>query len=407
MMGRVPYRCSSTVEPWLVPVNAAELLKDLVALFLQYVFMPAEASTILALWVVHTFCYDLRRCTPILGVTSSQRRCGKTTLMSLLLSVVNRPLAASNISPSCVFRAIDLWHPTLLIDEADSFLRDNEELRGILNSGHTRDLAYVLRTSGEEHEPRRFSTWAPKALALIGKLPPTLHDRAIVVELARKTPGDRVERLADFDGTDLQRRCLRWVDDHALEIKASDPDIPGGTHDRAADNWAPLLAIADAAGGDWPARARQALAAQPDEPDDAAAVMLLADIRQFFKKKGVDKVFTADLLAYLIAIEARPWNEWRRGKPLTARQLAGLLQPFKIRPGTKREGEDTFKGYYMKSFEDAFLRYLPADSSVTPNSSVTDSNPLQPAPELVCDGVTDRKGGEDEGRETGTLWTDP
>ena len=253
----------------------------------------------------------------------------------------------------------------------------------------------MLRTAGEEHEPRRFSTWAPKALALIGKLPPTLHDRAIVVELARKTPGDRVERLTDFDGTDLRRRCLRWVEDHASEIKTSDPGIPGGTHDRAADNWAPLLAIADAAGGDWPARALQALAAQPDEPDDSAAVMLLADIRQFFKK-GVDKVFTADLLAYLIAIEARPWNEWRRGKPLTARQLAGLLQPFKDQTRDKEGGSGHVQGLLHEVVRRRLsLAIFPLitsvtpsqfrqdagrrdSSSVTPKSSVMESDPRNP-----------------------------
>lgn len=236
--GEVPL--FAEVDQWPYPVNGAELLEDLATVFLRYVFMPPHASTILALWVIHTFCYSLRRCTPILGLTSPQKRCGKTTLMGLLLAMVNRPLAASNISPSCVFRAIDLWHPTLLVDEADSFLRDNEELRGILNSGHTRELAYVVRAVGEDHEPRQFSTWAPKALALIGKLPSTLHDRAIVVELARKTSGERVERLADYDGTDLRRRCLRWAEDHAEEIKTADPSIPAGTHDRAADNCAAL-----------------------------------------------------------------------------------------------------------------------------------------------------------------------
>ena len=69
----------------------------------------------------------------------------------------------------------------MLIDEADSFLRNSDELRGVLNSGHTRDSAFVIRTVGEDHEPRRFSTWGAKAIALIGKLPDTLADRSIEV----------------------------------------------------------------------------------------------------------------------------------------------------------------------------------------------------------------------------------
>lgn len=411
------------VDPWPHPVNGAKLLEDLAAAFLRYVFMPLTASTILALWVIHTFCYDLRRCTPILGLTSPQKRCGKTTLMSLLLSVSNRPLAASNISPSCVFRSIDLWHPTLLIDEADSFLRDNEELRGILNSGHTRDLAYVVRNTGDEHEPRQFSTWAPKALALIGKLPPTLHDRAIVVELARKTPGELVERLAGFDGADLRRRCLRWAKDNAETVRAADPCIPPGTHDRAADNWAPLLAIADAAGGDWPARARQALAAQPDELDDSVAVMLLADIRQFFEDSGEDRALTANLVDYLTGIEERPWSDWRRGKPLTANQLARLLAPFKIKPAVIRVGAHTPRGYTLDAFEDAFTRYLTPSlpikgksirntatmasrghssdfQAATSDTNVADQYQPKPAPDIGCCGVA---GQITPDRETGVI----
>lgn len=46
-----------------------------------------------------------------------------------------------------------MWKPTMLIDEADTFLCDNDELRGVLNTGHTRATAYVIRTVGEDHEP--------------------------------------------------------------------------------------------------------------------------------------------------------------------------------------------------------------------------------------------------------------
>ena len=239
-------------EPWPYPVNGAELLKDIAAAYRRYVILPEHADTALALWTIHTYSYDHGRCTPILALTSPQKRCGKTTLMSVLLSMVNKPLAASNISPSCVFRSIDRWQPTLLIDEADSFLKDNEELRGIINSGHTRELAYVIRNVGDDHEPRRFSTWCSKAIALIGKLPPTLHDRAIEIPLVRKTASEAVERFMEFDGTDIRRKCARWVADHAGELREADPAVPPELHDRAADNWRPLLAIADLAGGEWP-----------------------------------------------------------------------------------------------------------------------------------------------------------
>ena len=89
------------------------------------------------------------------------------------------PLLSGNITPAALFRAIEAWKPTLLIDEADTFAKMNDELRGILNAGHTRDTAFVVRAEGDANEPRLFSTWAPKVVAAIGRLPDTIEDRAI------------------------------------------------------------------------------------------------------------------------------------------------------------------------------------------------------------------------------------
>ncbi len=363
-------------EPWPEPVNGAELLDEIAATYRRYVVLPEHADTALALWTVHTYSYDYGRCTPILALTSPQKRCGKTTLMSVLLSMVNKPLGASNISPSCVFRSIDRWQPTLLIDEADSFIKDNEELRGIINSGHTRELAYVIRAVGDDHEPRRFWTWCPKAIALIGKLPPTLHDRAIEIQLVRKTAAEVVHRLNGFDGVDIRRKCARWVSDHASELREADPPVPSELHDRAADNWRPLLAIADLAGGEWPQRARTAAKAlsEGDDSTESYAVMLLVDIRGLFEDRQVDRLFSEDIVEHLHTLEDRPWPQWGRSqKPITKNQVARLLKQFKIKPGTKRQGDETFKGYKREQFTDAFFRYLPAIQSVTPSQRKPDA----------------------------------
>jgi hypothetical protein len=134
------------------------------------VAVPRCADIAAALWTVHAHALEAAGASPLLTLTSPEKRCGKTTMLLLLARLVPRALLSSNISPASLFRIVERYSPTLLVDEADSFLRDNEELRGILNSGHTRDAAFVVRTVGDEHEPRRFSTWAPKAVALIGRL---------------------------------------------------------------------------------------------------------------------------------------------------------------------------------------------------------------------------------------------
>jgi putative DNA primase/helicase len=186
------------LEPWTEPVDGAELLKDVAVTCRRYVVLPKHADTAIALWVVFTHAIGSGGYRADSGAhVAPEKRCGKSTVLALLGRLVPRSLPAVNISGPCLFRAVEAWSPTLLIDEADSFLRNSEELRGILNSGHTRDLAFVIRNVavGDDYEPRRFKTWGAKAIALIGKLPDTLADRSIEISLKRKLPGEPTERL--------------------------------------------------------------------------------------------------------------------------------------------------------------------------------------------------------------------
>ena len=128
-------------------------------------------------------------------ITAPEKQCGKSQLLTLIGKLSNRPLVASNITTQSLFRVVEAFSPTLLIDEADSFMRENEDLRGIINSGHTRQSAFAIRCVGDNHEPTRFSTWGAKAISGIGSLPDTIMDRAIIFNLRRKLPGEEVERL--------------------------------------------------------------------------------------------------------------------------------------------------------------------------------------------------------------------
>jgi putative DNA primase/helicase len=353
-------------------------------LYTRYLVLPAGAADMLALWTVHTYTHAAAQVTPRVGIESPQKRCGKTTLLALMGAVVARPLPASHITPAALFRAIEQWQPTMLIDEADTFLHNNDELRGVLNAGHTRSQAYVIRTVGEEHEPRAFGVWAPVAIALIGQLPSTLADRAIVVKMRRKLPSEQVERLRLErleEVKTLRRRCRRWAQDTLASLQTIDPTIPEGLHDRAADNWRPLCAIAAEAGGEWPQRVAQAIKAlTPHERDDeAAGVMLLEDMRQLFTERATDKLSSTEIVAALHKFEERPWSEWgRQEKPITARQIARLLAPFDIKPKSIRIGPDTPKGYEQNDFGDAWARYLSLRSATPPQPS-TDAGLQDPA----------------------------
>lgn len=361
-------------EPWPDPVVGAPLLDELVTSIRRHVALPTpHHAAAVALWVAHTWVLDAFEVTPRLAITSPTKRCGKTTLLTVSGALVRRPLPSSNITSAALFRAVEAFAPTVLIDEADTFLGDRDELRGLLNAGHHRASAWVIRTVGDDHEVRRFFVFAPVAIAAIGSLPDTLTDRSIRLELLRREPGEevqplRLDRLADFGP--LRRKLARWAVDHMDALKAADPQVPDGLHDRAADNWRPLLAIADAAGGRWPEWAREAarvLERVPDGEDADVRVQLLADLKALFDERGVDLLPTGEILKALNEMEDRPWAEWSRGQPMTAQALAKALKPFGIRPGRKGEGprgdRTSVRGYHRDVFREAWARYLPGGGS--------------------------------------------
>ena len=359
------------VEPWPGEVDGASLLTDLVAAIESYVILPSGAAIAVALWLLFAHAHDAFQISPILAIQSPTHRCGKSTLLNVLQPLVPRALPAANTSTAALFRAVDAWSPSLLIDEADSFALDNNELRGVLNSGHNRANAYVLRCDGDDNEPKRFTTWAPKAIALIGTLQRTLQDRSIVLRLKRKLKTEqvkqlRLDRVGDLEV--LNRQAARWTADNLDVLRDLDPEMPTDLNDRAADNWRPLMAIAARAGGGWTDKAwRAARLLSGGETEKASkGVMLLEDIRKILLGRDLDKISSADLVAALIAIEDASWGDHKRGKAITQNGVARELEEFRIFPGSVRIGQNTPKGYKRTQFEDAWQRYCPPSDLADP-----------------------------------------
>lgn len=404
----------SDVEPWIGPVNGNELLNGILESLRAHVILPNLIAPGVVCWVLLTYCYDAFRVLPILGIVSPQKRCGKTTLEEWLSAHCNRSLIASNISSAAVFRVIEKYHPTLLIDEADTYLNGNDELRGVINSGHTRAGAFVVRVQGDAHEPVKFSTWTPKALAMIGDLKETIRDRSILVSLRRKSPDETIKMMSpDFvsERVNIRRMCRRWADDHFDLLKTLHPQMPKTGNDRMTENWFPLLCIAELVGGDWPTMVRKAITDAIDaDEDDNVNVRLLSDIKTIFS--GANRLFSDDIVEALKNIPESPWADWGRGKGLSTNQLARLLKPFKITSKTLRIGEDRLKGYECSAFQDAFRRYLSPDGgfqtvttcqmnninyldcfqNVTKAMDVTVDNGHKHPKSLGCHDVTDGKG---------------
>jgi Protein of unknown function (DUF3631) len=400
-------------EPWPEAVDGAELIGGIVAQIQRFVVLSDHAALAAALWVIHTHAHDAAFISPRLVALSPTKRCGKSSLFRILARIARRPLPTSNISPTAMFRVIEVASPTLFCDEMSS-IGDPEratEVRGVVNSSHCRADARVIRNVPvpDGYEPRAFSTWAPMALAYIKHVDDQIRDRSIIIPMQRKAPGQAVAQLrldADQGFGALASKAARWASDHFDALRRADPDVPRELNDRAADNWRCLLAIADLAGGPRHDRARDAAVALSTDADDedTISVEVLRDLQVVLDSLNADRLASEAIVAHLAGLEGRPWAEFgRAGKPITKHQLARLLRPFKVAPKTiKLADGTTAKGYMRESFSDLWNRYFQTvtpsqptatatfgdSQTVTAESEVTVANRPKATATATCDGVT-------------------
>jgi hypothetical protein len=353
------------IQAWPDPIDGADLLDAVVAAVKRYVIIDPVMARAVALWIVAVHGFAAFQIFPRLFVTGPEPNCGKTTLADVVSFLVPRPLPVSNISPAALFRVIAAARPTLVLDEFDSYSTEvAEALRQIIDAGHKRGGA-VIRVVGEAEEPRLFDAYAPLAIAAIGNIAATLASRSITIRLRRKLASEAVASLSLVRADDLDeltRRIARWAADYRAELVEAAPVMPAGIFNRAADNWRPLLAVADLAGGGWGDLAREtaeALVGADQADADTVRVQLLTDIKAAFAAENTDRLASERLVAYLVGLEHRPWPEFGKArKPITKVTVARLLKPLGILPTTVRFADGTVvKGYHQDSFADAFARY--------------------------------------------------
>jgi Protein of unknown function (DUF3631) len=352
-----------------VPINGAELLNGIASTFRRHLSLPDRAPEAIALWVLFAHSFDAWQASPRLLFTSPVPQCGKSTALAMIGSLAPRARLASNVTAPVVFRLIEQEHPTLLIDEADTFLGAKSDLGGILNSGHTPAAAFVWRCDGPEHKPRPYSTWTPLVIAGIGTVSPALHTRSIEIKMRRRRADEDIQPLTSIALADLDRLnqvASLWAIENVGALAAAAPAMPVGLINRARDNWCPLLAIADLAGGHWPDLARIAASTLSGGAEELSkGVKLLGGIRKVLEAKGGTRISSDALCRALSDLEDAPWADHAGSAILTTRRLAAELKPFGITPRVFREGKRTPRGYAWDQFEDAFARYLPP-SAVEP-----------------------------------------
>jgi hypothetical protein len=409
--------------------RAGERMIEAVCTFLaRFVSYPSEHAHVAhALWIVHAHMMACWDSTPRLAFLSAEPASGKTRALEVTELLVPNPVSTVNVTPAYLFRKVGSDDgATILFDEVDTVFgpraKDNEDIRGLLNAGHRRGATTgrcVVR--GKEIVLEELPAYAAVALAGIGWLPDTLLSRSVIIRMRRRHSGEQVEgfrrRIHETQGWKLRDQIAVWARGAASEVKW--PVLPAEVADRDADVWEPLIAIADAVGGDWPNRARRAavaLVAASKEVEPSLGIRLLTDLRVVFGE--AEEMSSKSILNGLIAMEEAPWSDLR-GKPLDERSLAHRLKQYGVKSKTIRQGSATPRGYLRADLVDLWARYIPARSA----TSATSETPASAAPartssvSLVADVLhpsgdgrvcahCDRSGGEfcDASLNGGAIW---
>ena len=365
------------------PPDGAAALEAAHEVLVRFCVLPVpEAAHAVVLWCAATHALPALPAAPRLVITSPVKRAGKTRLLDVIEGISYAPLPTMNATTAAVFRSLDVNHPpTLLFDEVDTIFgsaraaENNEDLRGLLNAGFQRGKA-ALRCVGPTQKPTLFPTFAMAALAGIGALPDTITDRAVNIRMRRRKPGETVRPFRER----RDRPTLEKVRSALTTWLATDPSAAAALtvaepqmdlEDRAADVWEPLIAVADLAGGRWPALARAAvtkLTADAAEDDtETVGVQLLHDLHEVFGSVTSDWVPTEVLQLHLRQLDGAPWSEM----DLTGHKIGKLLGEFGIK--SVRNPERTKRGYTRVAFTDAWERYPvhePSDQASEPSRSV-------------------------------------
>ncbi|BAG19735.1 MULTISPECIES: DUF3631 domain-containing protein [Streptomyces] len=373
-------------------IDGAALLDAVEAFHRRFNAFPTEAAYVaVALWDAHTHLLDCFDSTPRLAFLSPEPGSGKTRALEVISTLVPHPMHAVNASPAALFRAVadEAGRPTILFDEIDTVFgpkaKDNEDLRGLLNAGHRKSgVSYRCVGDGGTQTVVAFPSYCAVAMGGLGSLPDTILARSVIIRMRRRARNERVEpfraRIHEPQGHALRDQLITWAEQVRPRVDGAFPDMPEGITDRPADVWEPLLAVADAAGGTWPERARQAcvdLVTAVNEDDRASlGVKLLTDLRDHVFP-GEVTVSTVEILHLLNGLEESPWGDLD-GRPLNARTLSKTLKEYvtakskPISPRPLRIGGQIVKGYHRDDLTDAWNRYCPPP----PESSVTSVTPL-------------------------------
>lgn len=397
-------------------LDGASVLDAVEAFIRRFVAFPSiHCIVAVVLWAAHTHAPTKTfYVTPRLVLDSAEPGSGKTRVLELLALLVLRPEMTISATVAAIFRMLAEQPYTLLFDEVDAIFNPKnggnyEDLRALLNAGYKQG-ATIARCVGDAKQMKvqRFTVFAPVALAgLAGRMPSTITTRAITIHMRRRAKGEKVEpfreRDAEWIAEPLRDRLSEWIENIASDLSYARPEMPSGVEDRPAEVWEALLAVADAAGGEWPTRARDAcryFVLNSDPTEVSVGVRLLKDIRDLFtdsktKELVVDKMSSASIVNRLKALEEAPWSDLGYGKGLDVGRLAKELKRYGAESKSIRftiDGtERVLRGYSVAGADglgDAWNRYLPDEDATRATRATEQVDAVADEPAVAATSAT-------------------
>ena len=360
--------------------NPTTMMDNLQAVIRQHLVCTQAQSTVLALWILHTYTYRAAPVTPYLNISSRIEESGKSTCMTILRSLCAQPWWAAGISRSACTRKIIADHPTVLLDNWHTVFSssDKTQMTGFLLTGCDQPPNLDHAPTGSNYPitnlPNYPMPFCPKAFAGPDPLPQSLARRSIPIVLQRPKPTEIVKRAMNLLAPGATTNLTSWMQEWAranwkqiettLENSGAQSQLLPGLTPHQQSSAKVLIGLANTIGEDWSQKAHAAL---PEVFKDAQqiAISLLSDIRDAFAHHGnPERIFTAELLDRLHDLDHRTWHEWgKKGEPMTPHALSVILRKsFGIYSRSQRRGEDKRRGYQLSDFIEAWERYLPTQA---------------------------------------------
>jgi hypothetical protein len=367
----------ATEEPEAEPALDGALILNRAEKFVGRFLVYSEVDRIAhVLWIAHTWLMDRWDSTPRIAFLSPEPGSGKSRCLEVTEPLVPRAVHAVNTSPAYLFRKVsdEGGPPTILYDEIDTVFgpkaKDNEDIRGMLNAGHRKGaVAGRCVVRGNVVSTEELPAYCAVALAGLNDLPDTIMSRAIIIRMRRRAPGEYVEpwraRINGPEAKPIAEDLAKWAS--SLPDSLPWPDFPLGIEDRNADVWESLLVVADAAGGEWPIRARAAAVEFVRGSKDhslSLGVLLLTDIARVFLEAQTGQLSTHVILEALHAFDESAWANLH-GKPLDALGLSRRLGKYGVKPVQIWLDGKNIRGYRATDLLDPCRRYCTAETAET------------------------------------------